>query len=142
SGQSGWYPNQLKYAYTTDLSDPDEWSANQNVGNNTTFKSQPTYVMQIQKPRGGNSLVYMGDRWNPGILGNSTYVWLPMTIDSDTHEIDLRYYDRWSLDVTTGEIVSTAASLVSRGKPATATPSGSLSAGYTDAVADPGEHTL
>ncbi|WP_199484462.1 FN3 associated domain-containing protein, partial [Microbacterium sp. C448] len=28
SGQSGWYANQLKYAYTTDLSDPDSWSEN------------------------------------------------------------------------------------------------------------------
>ncbi|MGJ6980282.1 FN3 associated domain-containing protein [Aestuariimicrobium soli] len=139
SGQSGWYPNQLKYATTTDLADPSAWSANQNVGNNTTFKSQPTSIMQVQRTEGGSSLVYMGDRWVPSALGTSTYVWLPLQIDPATRAVTLDYTDRWSLDTSTGAIVNQADRLVSQGKPATASPAGSLSAGYTDGVADPGE---
>lgn len=139
SGQSGWYPNQLKYAHTADLSDPEGWSANTNVGNNTTFKSQPTSILQLQRSDGGSSLVYMGDRWVPSALGTSTYVWLPLQIDADRHTATLNFTDSWRLDAASGEIVDQGNTLLSRGKPASASPSGSLSAGYSDDVADPGE---
>ncbi|WP_298461414.1 chitobiase/beta-hexosaminidase C-terminal domain-containing protein [uncultured Cellulomonas sp.] len=142
SGQSGWYANQLKYAYTTDLSNPDGWSENINVGNNTTFKSQPTYIMELDTTDGGSSFVYMGDRWVPSALSMSTYVWLPMQIDPATHDVTLEYTDAWSLDTETGQIDASGSTLLSEGKPVSATPSGSLSPGYTDAVADPGEEPL
>ncbi len=140
SGQSGWYANQLKYAWTSDLADPDGWSENINVGNNTTFKSQPTFILPLQKSDGGSSLVYMGDRWVAGALATSTYVWLPMEIDPETHAATLNYTDSWSLDTDTGEIVNHSTRLLSRGKPATAVPAGSLSAGYSDGIANPGEN--
>ncbi|HMT85796.1 MAG TPA: chitobiase/beta-hexosaminidase C-terminal domain-containing protein, partial [Arachnia sp.] len=134
SGQSGWYANQLKYAHTTDLSSPDGWSASINVGNNTTFKSQPTYIMDIPKADGGHSYVYMGDRWTPGTagLGNSTYVWLPLEIGANPDaDVDISYTDGWSLDVETGNVVLPTVDLVSQGKPATSS-TGTASAGYTD----------
>lgn len=141
SGQSGWYANQLKMAHTSDLADPEGWSSNVNVGNNTTYKSQPTFITQLQRTDGGTSLVYMGDRWVPSTLGTSSYVWLPLTIDTATHQASLEYTDRWSLDTATGAIVDQSEPLVSEGKPASATPAGSLSSGYTDGSTDPGEVT-
>lgn len=62
SSQSGWYPNQAKYAYTTDISNPNGWSELQLIGNNSTFYSQPTNIMTISGSNGNKSYVYMGDR--------------------------------------------------------------------------------
>lgn len=142
SGQSGWYPNQLKYAYTDDLGRPDGWSENINVGNNTTFKSQPTYVMEISKTDGsGSSYVYMGDRWTPGALGNSTYVWLPLEIGGDqAHDVSLSFTKDWSLDVDSGELVVVGERLVSQGKPATASPgkaSQAVDTGFRNEAGEP-----
>ena len=140
SGQSGWYANQLKYASTTDLSDPNSWSANTNVGNNTGFKSQPTALLQLQKADGSSSVVYVGDRWAPDALAKSTYVWLPVKINTDVRSMTLEYTDNWSFNAATGEITNNSPQLVSQGKPASATPTGTLSDGYNDSVSDPGEN--
>lgn len=138
SGQSGWYANQLKYAYTDDIGSPDGWSKNRNVGNNTTFKSQPTNIMDIPRTDGsGSSYVYMGDRWTPSALGGSSYVWLPLQIGDDPAAgVELDYADAWSLDAATGEFGLPDVELVSEGRPATATAgtaSQNISTGYKDA---------
>ncbi|GAA1871465.1 chitobiase/beta-hexosaminidase C-terminal domain-containing protein [Myceligenerans crystallogenes] len=138
SGQSGWYSNQLMYAHTTDLSSPDGWSRTITLGNNTGFKSQPTWIMDIPRSDGGHSYVYMGDRWipaggmpdSPG-HANSTYVWLPLEIGDDPDAVSMEYTDGWSLDVETGEVVVPRLDLVSEGKPVTST-GGTASSGYTD----------
>ncbi|MBA8815204.1 hypothetical protein FHX48_000256 [Microbacterium halimionae] len=131
SGQSGWYANQLKYATTSDLSDPNGWSENHNLGNNTTFKSQPAYVVSLPRSDGGTSLVYMGDRWVAGALATSTYVWLPLDLDPVQKTLGLEYTDEWSLDVPSGQIEQTPSGLLSQGKPSSSDPVGSLSAGYS-----------
>lgn len=116
SGQSGWYPNQAKYAYTTDITDPEGWSELKMIGNSSTFYSQPTNIMTIQGNK-GNSYVYMGDRWNSKALGASTYVWLPLTIDSASHTMDMIYAPGWKLDVESGSIIFPDTELVSEKKP-------------------------
>ncbi|MGN7764168.1 OmpL47-type beta-barrel domain-containing protein [Paenibacillus sp. 22594] len=117
SSQSGWYPNQAMYSFTTDISNPSGWSALQPVGNNTTFYSQPTNIMEIVAADGSRQNVYMGDRWNPEALGTSAYVWLPLNIDSTTHTMTMSYTPGWSLDPVTGAFHFPDVSNVSQGKP-------------------------
>ncbi len=129
SGQSGWYPNQSRYSYTTDLMDADAWHVDPTVtnkkmpdgfiGNNTSFYSQPTNIMKVTGSE-GTSYIYMGDRWNANKLGDSTYVWLPLELedlDTDTPTLKMNYVPGWALDVEKGNVVLPETKLISEGKP-------------------------
>lgn len=127
SAQSGWMPNQTRYSYTKNLMDPSAWSVDTNgrpdgfIGNNTSFYSQPTNIMQVSGSE-GTSYIYMGDRWNSKALGSSTYVWLPLTIDNsnaDKPVMKMDYHAGWSLNVETGKVVVNEAALISEGKTVT-----------------------
>ncbi|MDR0958861.1 MAG: hypothetical protein LBM23_00625 [Propionibacteriaceae bacterium] len=120
SSQSGWYPNQAMYATATDITDPASWSALQVIGNNSTYYSQPTNIMTIAG-ESGNSYVYMGDRWNSKALGSSSYVWMPLSINSGARTMDMTFAPGWSLDVATGSIVMPETALVSENQPVYAT---------------------
>lgn len=122
SGQSGWYPNQARYAYTEDISDGDSWSELEMIGNNTSFYSQPTNIMELTSPTGEKNYVYMGDRWNSKKLGSSTYVWLPLEIDGT--DMRFSYVPEWSLDAEAGTIRYEAVEVVSTDKPVTCTVEG------------------
>ncbi|MBW3081619.1 immunoglobulin-like domain-containing protein [Bifidobacterium saguinibicoloris] len=107
SAATGWAPNQATY-YTADsmLGDwtrgvdktdgyENTWIQTQKVPegtdgwlaygdtNSTTFGSQSTNVLALDASKG--QYVYMGDRWyaknndDGSTLGDSTYVWLPLT---------------------------------------------------------------
>lgn len=107
SAATGWAPNQATY-YTADsmLGDwtrgvdkndgyENTWIQTQKVPegtdgwlaygdtNSTTFGSQSTNVLALDASKG--QYVYMGDRWyaknndDGSTLGDSTYVWLPIT---------------------------------------------------------------
>ena len=120
SSQSGWYPNQAMYSYTKDPSDPNGWSPLTPVGNNTTYFSQPTNVMTVDAVDGSRSYVYMGDRWNPNQLANSTYVWLPLDfadLAGDDPSVAMNYDPSWSLDIDSGHITHNSDTLVSQDKP-------------------------
>ncbi len=139
SGQSGWYPNQTRVAWTKDIADPDGWSDPVLVGNNTSFYSQPTNIMTIDRQDGGREYVYMGDRWNSKKLGTSTYVWLPLSIDpADPSTVSLDYRPAWSLDSATGAIDYPEDLLVSQGKPVTAD---AVDDAHAASVANDGEYT-
>jgi hypothetical protein len=116
SSQSGWYPNQTLYAYTTDImGGADSWSELMPLGNNSTYYSQPTNIMTVTG-EAGNSYIYMGDRWNGSALSTSTYVWLPLSIAGN--QMSLQYVPAWSFE--NGAIVlPESAPLISRGKPTT-----------------------
>ena len=120
SGQSGWYPNQGRYAYTTDLTDPEIWSAIQWTGNNSTFYSQPTNIMTLTDPEGEHSYVYMGDRWYPSALRDSQYVWLPLEVGEGS--VTMEYLPGWGLDSESGKMDIVKAKLLSENKPVEATP--------------------
>lgn len=119
SAQSGWYPNQALYATTSDIADPDGWSELAPVGNNTTYYSQPTNIMTIEAADGSRQYLYMGDRWNPGALGSSTYVWLPLHVDGT--ELTMGFHPEWSFDAATGTVQVPNVALVSEGRPVEAT---------------------
>jgi len=118
SSQSGWMPNQASYSYTDDITNPDGWSSQHLLGNNTTWYSQPTNVMVLTAADGHREYVYMGDRWNPTSLGDSRYVWLPLEVDGTNLTLD--YTPGWSLNAD-GGIQYPGVELVSQGKPATGT---------------------
>lgn len=117
SGQSGWFPNQALYAYTQDISDPEAWSELKVIGNNSTFYSQPTNIITIKKQDGTNEYVYMGDRWNKDALGSSTYVWLPLDINTQNHTMDMKYCPGWKLNTAIGSIELPDVINVSENKP-------------------------
>lgn len=103
SGCTGWNPNQAKYAYSKDLASG--WSQLYNLGNSTTYKSQPTFIIPVQGSS-GTSYLYMGDRWAGawgGKVNDSQYVWLPLNFISDT-TLELPYYDSVKIDASSGII--------------------------------------
>jgi len=98
SAATGWDPNQAKYASAASIEGP--WSALQNLGNGTTYDTQPTYVLPIVGAR-ATTLVYAGDRWKDPELGDSKYIWLPLKLTGQSLSLD--DYADWSLDLSTGE---------------------------------------
>lgn len=129
SGQSGWLPNQSMYGYTSDITNPNGWSnANslKSVGNNSTYYSQPTNIAVIEDTTGHRQYIYMGDRWKPGQLRNSSCVWLPLNINIDENSdwkvnISMNYLPKWNFDASDGTVVIPVSILVSEGKPLTST---------------------
>jgi hypothetical protein len=107
SAATGWSPNQAKYATAASISGP--WSGWTNVGDSTTFRSQPTYVLPIQGSS-TTSYLYMGDRWAgawDGPVGDSQYVWLPITFPSST-SMSLTWYPSITIDTATGTITGSS----------------------------------
>jgi|SRR5690625_203975 len=94
SACTGWEPNQAEYAvadhplgdYVTQ-GDPCVDDTERN-----TFQSQSTNVLPIDNGK----FIYIGDRWQPDNLGKSTYVWLPLEIDSD-EKVRIIWRDKWSI---------------------------------------------
>jgi hypothetical protein len=108
SGTSGWNPNQSKYATATSISGP--WSGWTNVGDSTTFGSQPAYVLPVQGTS-GTSYLYMGDRWAgawSGPVNDSRYVWLPITFPSST-SMSLSWYPTITVDAAAGTVTGNPA---------------------------------
>ncbi|WP_406675003.1 RICIN domain-containing protein [Nonomuraea sp. N2-4H] len=103
SGATGWSPNQAKYATAPSVSGP--WTGWTNVGDGTTFGSQPAFVLPVQGSS-TTSYLYMGDRWAGawgGPVNDSQYVWLPITFPSAT-SMSLSWHAQVTIDAATGEI--------------------------------------
>lgn len=93
---TGWDTNDNKYSTATSLSGP--WSSWQNFApsGSKTHNSQVTFVLPISN----NFAMYMGDRWVPGRLHSSTYVWLPLNIND--RSASLPWYYNWIPNVAGG----------------------------------------
>ncbi|OPZ92639.1 MAG: Beta-glucanase precursor [Firmicutes bacterium ADurb.Bin419] len=103
SGCTGWSPNQGKYSYSQNLSSG--WSALYNLGNSTTYNSQPAFVIPVQGSA-GTTYLYTGDRWAGawnGKVNDSQYVWLPIEFRSDT-SLQLPFYNSIKIDAAEGRI--------------------------------------
>jgi hypothetical protein len=108
SAATGWSPNQAQYATASSISGP--WTGWTNVGDSTTYSSQPAYVLPIQGTS-TTSYLYMGDRWagaNGGAVNSSTYVWLPISFPSNT-SMSLSWSPTITIDAATGTITGNAA---------------------------------
>ncbi|WP_203817503.1 RICIN domain-containing protein [Paractinoplanes ferrugineus] len=108
SAATGWSPNQAQYATAASISGP--WTGWANVGDSTTFASQPAYVLPIQGTT-TTSYLYLGDRWagaSGGPVNNSTYVWLPIAFPSAT-SMSLSWSPTVTIDTETGTVTGSTA---------------------------------
>jgi hypothetical protein len=99
SGSTGWAPNQGGYSTASSITGP--WSAQKNIGDNTTFQSQSTFIITVAGSE-KTTYIYAGDRWNSGNLSQSQYIWLPLTVTGTT--LSMSYLPQWSLDVGRGVV--------------------------------------
>ena len=87
---TGWAPNQGMCATSHKMNG--RWSLNHPFGDETTFDSQPAFVLPYEKENGETVFLYFGDRW--GGSGDkyftSSYIVLPIRFD----EYD-RAYINW-----------------------------------------------
>ncbi|MGC9336338.1 MAG: NPCBM/NEW2 domain-containing protein [Anaerolineae bacterium] len=92
SGKSGWSPNPTRYAFAESLAGPweDRGELFHGEGSHNSFRSQPTFVLEYH-----GRIIYMGDRWNQRDLGDSRYVWLPLTLARGA--LRGEWMDSWSL---------------------------------------------
>jgi hypothetical protein len=97
SWSSGWNPNQGAYSTATSITGP--WAAQKNIGDDTTYQSQSTYIITVTGSQ-STTYIFAGDRWNSGNLSKSQYVWLPLTINGTT--MSMSNYTQWSLNLGTG----------------------------------------
>lgn len=97
---TGWHPNQSKYAYSGDIEG--RWSSLRNFGDDTTFKTQPTWVLPIKGTK-KTTYLYISDRWDAEDYYNSSYVFLPVSF-KDNGEIFIEYREEFDIDVVTGEV--------------------------------------
>ena len=97
---TGWDLNDNEYATAPSLAGP--WSAFQTVAppGTRTYTSQTAFILPVQG-RKTTSYVYVGDRWKPNDLGDSRYVWMPLTFQGRT--LSLPPDKPWTIDTSTGE---------------------------------------
>ena len=66
------------------------------------YGSQSTYILRNPAWRAGSArpqFVYVADRWDTHAIRDSTYVWLPLFVDtSDPSRVRVVWHDRWRLD--------------------------------------------
>jgi hypothetical protein len=100
SACTGWRPNQAKYAYAESITG--RWSSLMNLGDATTYQTQPAFVLPVQGSE-GTGYLYIGDRWDPDDYYRSTYVFLPLEFPED-RRLELNWADAVSIDAGTGRI--------------------------------------
>nr|XP_009769338.1 PREDICTED: uncharacterized protein LOC104220210 [Nicotiana sylvestris] len=102
SGCSGWAPNEVLAHMAESIMGPWVSIGNPCIGANkvfqvTTFFAQSTYVLPISP----GSFIFMADRWNSDDLGESRYVWLPLTVEEEAssrrQRVSIFWHKRWKL---------------------------------------------
>ncbi len=97
SGATGWDPNQAKYATATSMAGP--WTSLTNLGNDTAFDSQSTFLIPVQGSS-KTTYVFAADRWQDPDLKGSKYIWLPLKVNGSTLALD--WVPDWQLNLTKG----------------------------------------
>ncbi len=97
SGTSGWRSNQSKYRTAPSILGP--WSEAKNLGDETTYDTQPDFVFPVSGTS-DTTYIYAGGRHVAGDLDSSRYVWLPLSFAGD--QLTLELIRSWSLDVESG----------------------------------------
>jgi len=96
---TGWKPNAAEYAAADSMLG--EWKvlgnpcAGSEEDKALTFNSQSTFVLPV--PGRPGKFIFMADRWNPGDLGDSRYIWLPLKVENGLVSIEWR--EKWGFDV-------------------------------------------
>lgn len=83
------------YSYAPRLSGPwSPWKEFAEPGSGT-YESQSSAVLPF-----GDTALYLGDRWCPSNLAQSTYIWLPL--EKNNHCIEMKDRRSWILDASSG----------------------------------------
>lgn len=77
---TGWAPNQGKYASADSMEG--RWTMLHLFGDETTYRSQPAFVLPVTK-EDGEHFYYVADRWNANHYFDSTYVFLEIRFDGN-----------------------------------------------------------
>lgn len=87
---TGWAPNQGKYAVSSSMEG--RWSMLRDIGNETTYQSQPAFILNHN-----GQILYFGDRWGGGgeKYFDSGYVIYPLIIKED--KLIMEYVDEIDL---------------------------------------------
>ncbi len=77
---TGWAPNQGKWASADSMEG--RWTMLHLFGDETTYRSQPAFVLPVTKDD-GEHFYYVADRWNAKNYFDSTYVFLEIQFDGE-----------------------------------------------------------
>jgi hypothetical protein len=100
---TGWNTNDNQYATASSIEGTwSAWRSFAPAGTNTC-NSQTTTILPVSGSA-GTSYVFLGDRWNPGNLSDSRYVWLPLSISGTTASMSCQ--SSWTIDTATGVVGS------------------------------------
>lgn len=103
---TGWKPNQGKYAYADSILG--DWSPLFDLGDDTTYRSQPAFMLNLQI-NGETQHIYVGDRWggsdwdlkdNTFDYFASSYYFSPLTVDGTA--VTLPPVDTYTLSAEEG----------------------------------------
>jgi len=94
SGCTCWHPNAARSAVADSLTGPWQELGNPCVGEDAelTFRGQGTFVFPVQGKK--DLYVFMADRWDTKDLGDSRYLWLPITFKPDG-SLEIAWQDSW-----------------------------------------------
>ncbi len=98
---TGWAPNQGKYAYADSIEG--EWSMLYMIGDKTTYRSQPAFILPVAGEKEVQYL-YVGDRWGGEAYHESSYIFLPLK-NPQKGELSLEWYPEIEIDAAKGSIV-------------------------------------
>lgn len=89
---TGWAPNQCRYASADSMEG--RWSMLQDIGDDTTFHTQPAFMLPVTED-GEEVYYYVSDRWNGEKYTDSRYVILPVAFTEDGKPV-LKYQESFS----------------------------------------------
>lgn len=96
SGCTGWNPNEAELAMADSIMGPWKIIGNPCTGPEAdkTFYAQSTYVQPVYGKK--DLYIAMFDRWNKTDLGDSRYVWLPISFDNG--KVTIPWRKKWDID--------------------------------------------
>jgi len=95
---TGWDPNQGKYAFSDSMEKA--FSVLKNFGDETTFDSQPAFILPLDSSK-GRQYLYVGDRWSGNEYFSSGYIFLLIRFDEAGMPY-ITWNERFELDSTNG----------------------------------------
>ncbi|KAG8773927.1 hypothetical protein FRC12_002226 [Ceratobasidium sp. 428] len=97
SQKTGYRPNDAQLYTASAITGPWTKRAQLAPAGTHTWESQNTFEFKI-----GNTVIFMGDRWDRDELSDSRYMWLPITVSGTS--ATLPWHDVWKIDVNTGAV--------------------------------------
>ena len=97
SGCTGWKPNEAWLHRSPSMLGPWErvpGNSMRGPGAVLTFDAQSTFILPVQGRK--DAYVFMADRWKPGDLKDSRYIWLPVSFLEDVPMVEWK--DAWTLE--------------------------------------------